>query len=61
MKFGDLYFLDLYQAFNDKFDVKNDPDKVEIDFVESRVSDHSAFEAIFNLVKNMKLKENRLN
>ena len=34
----------------EKFDVKNDPDKVEIDFVESRVSDHSAIEAIFNLV-----------
>ncbi|MDO7170697.1 SulP family inorganic anion transporter [Mariniflexile sp. AS56] len=46
---GPLFFGSI-QAFNDKFDVKNDPDHVEIDFVESRVSDHSALEAIFNLV-----------
>ena len=38
-------------AFNEKFDVKNDPNSVEIDFVESRVSDHSALEAIFVLVE----------
>ncbi|WP_397363486.1 SulP family inorganic anion transporter [Olleya sp. R77988] len=47
---GPLFFGSI-QAFNDKFDVKNDPEKVEIDFVESRVSDHSALEAIFNLVE----------
>ncbi|KJD31969.1 sulfate permease [Tamlana nanhaiensis] len=47
---GPLFFGSI-QAFNEKFDVKNDPDKVEIDFVESRVSDHSAIEAIFNLVE----------
>ena len=47
---GPLFFGSI-QAFNDKFDPKNDPDKVEIDFVESRVSDHSALEAIFNLVE----------
>lgn len=46
---GPLFFGSI-SAFNEKFDVKNDPDKVEIDFVESRVSDHSAIEAIFNLV-----------
>ncbi|MCC1483919.1 SulP family inorganic anion transporter [Winogradskyella immobilis] len=46
---GPLFFGSI-QNFNSKFDVKNDPDKVEIDFVESRVSDHSALEAIFNLV-----------
>ena len=46
---GPLFFGSI-SAFNDKFDVKNDPDKVEIDFVESRISDHSAIEAIFNLV-----------
>ncbi|MCB0427754.1 MAG: SulP family inorganic anion transporter, partial [Mangrovimonas sp.] len=47
----------------EKFDVKNDPQNVEIDFVESRVSDHSALEAVFNLVeryqaegKSIKLK-----
>ena len=59
---GPLFFGSII-AFNDKFDVKNDPDNVEIDFIESRVSDHSAIEAIFNLVnkyeaegKSIKLK-----
>ncbi|HZH86532.1 MAG TPA: SulP family inorganic anion transporter [Brumimicrobium sp.] len=59
---GPLFFGSI-QAFNDKFDPKNDPDKVIIDFVESRVSDHSALEAIFNIVgkyeaegKSIKLK-----
>ncbi|UKM64765.1 SulP family inorganic anion transporter [Flavobacteriaceae bacterium GSB9] len=46
---GPLFFGSI-QAFNEKFDVKNDPDNVVIDFVESRISDHSALEAIFNLV-----------
>ena len=59
---GPLFFGSI-TAFNQKFDVKNDPNVVEIDFVESRVSDHSAIEAIFNLVnkynsagKTIKLK-----
>ncbi|XCF05776.1 SulP family inorganic anion transporter [Tamlana crocina] len=59
---GPLFFGSI-QAFNEKFDVKNDPDNVIIDFVESRISDHSALEAIFNLVnkyeaegKKIKLK-----
>ncbi|MDH5412977.1 MAG: SulP family inorganic anion transporter [Flavobacteriaceae bacterium] len=47
---GPLFFGSI-SAFNQKFDAKNDPIKVEIDFVESRVSDHSALEAIFNLVQ----------
>ncbi|AXO80167.1 SulP family inorganic anion transporter [Olleya aquimaris] len=47
---GPLFFGSI-QAFNEKFDIKNDPDTVEIDFIESRVSDHSALEAIFNLVE----------
>jgi SulP family sulfate permease len=46
---GPLFFGSI-TAFNDKFDVKNDPKSVEIDFIESRISDHSAIEAIFNLV-----------
>ncbi|PWK18735.1 SulP family inorganic anion transporter [Xanthomarina spongicola] len=50
---GPLFFGSI-TAFNDKFDAKNDPDKVEIDFVESRVSDHSALEAISNLVEKYK-------
>lgn len=59
---GPLFFGSII-AFNEKFDVKNDPENVEVDFVESRVSDHSAIEAIFNLVnkyeaegKSIKLK-----
>lgn len=47
---GPLFFGSI-QAFNSKFDVKNDPYKVVIDFMESRVSDHSALEALFNLVE----------
>jgi len=47
---GPLFFGSI-SAFNDKFDIKNDPDKIEIDFVESRISDHSAIEAIFTLVE----------
>jgi SulP family sulfate permease len=50
---GPLFFGSI-KAFNDKFDVKNDPEKVEIDFVESRVSDHSALESISNLVEKYK-------
>lgn len=50
---GPLFFGSI-QNFNSKFDVKNDPDKVEIDFIESRISDHSALEAIFNLVNKYK-------
>ncbi|MGM5468655.1 SulP family inorganic anion transporter [Flavobacteriaceae bacterium LMO-SS05] len=59
---GPLFFGSI-QNFNAKFDVKNDPQHVEIDFVESRISDHSALEAVFNLVikyeaegKTIKLK-----
>ncbi len=47
---GPLFFGSI-TAFNEKFDVKNDPKKVEIDFMESRISDHSALEAIFNIVE----------
>jgi SulP family sulfate permease len=47
---GPLFFGSI-SAFAQKFDVKNDPDHIEIDFVESRISDHSALEAIANLVK----------
>ncbi len=46
---GPLFFGSII-AFNEKFDIKNDPRHVEVDFVESRISDHSAIEAIFNLV-----------
>ncbi len=47
---GPLFFGSI-QAFNSKFDVNGDPDNVVIDFIESRVSDHSALEALFVLVE----------
>ena len=56
---GPLFFGSI-TAFNEKFDIKNDPDKVEIDFVESRVSDHSALEAIFNLVEKYEKQVRKL-
>lgn len=47
---GPLFFGSV-QTFMSKFDVNEDPDKIEIDFIESRVSDHSGIEAIFSLVE----------
>ncbi len=59
---GPLFFGSI-QNFNQKFDVANDPENIEIDFIESRVSDHSGMEAITNIVakyekagKSVKLK-----
>lgn len=48
--YGPLFFGSI-QAFNEKFDVNNDPQKVVIDFLESKVSDHSGIEALFTLVE----------
>jgi len=45
---GPLFFGSV-QTFNSKFDIKNDPKKVEIDFIESKVTDHSGIEAVRNL------------
>jgi len=45
---GPLFFGSS-QSFNSKFDFKNDPIRVEIDFIESRVSDHSGIEALKNV------------
>jgi SulP family sulfate permease len=42
---GPLFFGSV-QNFTSKFDTKNDPNKIEIDFIESKVSDHSGIEAI---------------
>ncbi len=44
-------FFGSIQNFNSKFDPKNDPDKVEIDFIESKVTDHSGIEAMYVLTK----------
>jgi len=46
---GPLFFGSI-QDFMGKFDIANDPDNIEIDFIESKVSDHSGMEAIKNLV-----------
>jgi SulP family sulfate permease len=43
--YGPLFFGSV-AAFNEKFDVKNDPEEVIIDFAESRVADMSAIEAL---------------
>ncbi len=43
--YGPLFFGSV-TAFNEKFDVLNDPDEVVIDFAESRVVDMSAIEAL---------------
>lgn len=50
---GPLFFGSV-QSFNSKFDPANDPESVELDFLESRVSDHSGIEAIFALEKKYK-------
>ncbi|MFB0903885.1 MAG: SulP family inorganic anion transporter [Nonlabens sp.] len=42
---GPLFFGSVTD-FNMKFDPKNDPVKVEIDFIEARVQDHSGIEAL---------------
>ena len=47
---GPLFFGSV-QAFNSKFAVSSDPDQVEIDFIESKVTDHSGIEAVKNLVE----------
>ena len=46
---GPLFFGSI-QAFNDKFDIKSDPEQIEIDFIESKVSDHSGIEALRGIV-----------
>jgi SulP family sulfate permease len=45
---GPLFFGSV-TSFMSKFDPKGDPDKIEIDFMESRVSDHSGVEALRNI------------
>ena len=45
---GPLFFGSV-QNFNSKFDFSTDPDKIEIDFIESKVSDHSGVEALRNV------------
>ena len=48
--FGPLFFGSV-TAFNEKFDVLNDPDEIYIDFKESRVADLSGIEALNKLTE----------
>ena len=48
--YGPLFF-GAVTAFNEKFDIANDPETIIIDFKESRICDMSALEAINNLSK----------
>lgn len=48
--YGPLFFGSV-AAFNEKFDVPNDPDEVIIDFAESRVADMSGIEALNKLTE----------
>jgi SulP family sulfate permease len=51
--FGPLFFGSV-AAFNEKFDVQDDPVEVIIDFKESRVTDMSAIEAVNKLTERYK-------
>ncbi|MBL7883340.1 MAG: SulP family inorganic anion transporter, partial [Bacteroidia bacterium] len=48
--FGPLFFGSV-AAFNEKFDILNDPEEVIIDFAESRVADMSGIEALNKLTE----------
>ncbi len=48
--FGPLFFGSV-AAFQEKFDVQNDPCEVIIDFKESRVVDHSAIDALHKVTE----------
>ncbi len=53
--FGPLFFGSI-SAFNDKFDVRDDPKEVIIDFRESRVVDMSGIEALNKLTERYRIE-----
>lgn len=57
--YGPLFFGSV-SAFNEKFDVLNDPQEVIIDFRESKVVDMSAIEALNKLTERYKLAGKKL-
>lgn len=57
--FGPLFFASV-SAFNDKFDVLNDPEEVIIDFAESRVADMSGIEALNKITERYHLAGKKL-
>lgn len=56
---GPLFFGST-QMFVSKFDVKGDPENVEIDFIESRVSDYSGIEAISGIVEKYEKQRKKI-
>lgn len=57
--FGPLFFASV-SAFNEKFDLENDPLEVVIDFKESRISDLSAIDAIHKLTARYEEKGKKI-
>jgi len=57
--YGPLFFGSV-TAFNEKFDVQNDPEEVIIDFEESRVVDMSAIEALNKLSERYLIANKKL-
>ncbi len=57
--YGPLFFGSV-SAFNEKFDVLNDPDEVVIDFSESRIVDMSGIEAVNKLTERYLKQEKKL-
>ena len=57
--FGPVFFGSI-ELFNSKFDVKNDPKEVVIDFAESRVVDQSAIEALNKLAERYQKNGKRI-
>ncbi len=47
---GPLFFAST-EVFQDKFDPKNDPEEIVVDFAESRIADHSGIEAVQKLTQ----------
>jgi len=57
--YGPLFFGST-QLFLSKFNPKEDPDKVIIDFYESRISDHSGIQAVQNLMEKYEKQGKKL-
>lgn len=57
--YGPLFFGSV-QAFNDKFDILNDPEEVVIDFSESRVVDMSGIEVLNKLTERYQKQGKKL-
>lgn len=57
--FGPLFFGSI-SAFNEKFDVQNDPAEVVIDFRESRIADMSGIEALNRITERYRKADKKL-